>query len=186
MRAKMEKSQFGVCLAQALNLPMRDRAWGCSKHQRGPCVIRRVGSLCPGGVRCGVSFDPAFDVGSFFLWCGGLAAENPRGGADPTRNQLSGGGGGRASSTLNSIDKASLRRSATGGSFVDGCGTAAQPVCRGLRLSAAGGLLLAAMANNSSRHTPRAYALARREALAPRREGACVTTLPEMPFGAQR
>jgi len=43
------------------------------------------------------------------------------------------------------------------------------------------------MAKNSSRHTPRAYALARREAHAPRRgEGACVTTLLEMPFGAQR
>ena len=34
--------------------------------------------------------------------------------------------------------------------------------------------------------TPRAYALARREAHAPRRGGACVTTLLEMPFGAQR
>ena len=36
---------------------------------------------------------------------------------------------------------------------------------------AAGGLLLAAMAKNSSRCTPRAYALSRREALAPRRGG---------------
>ena len=35
----------------------------------------------------------------------------------------------------------------------------------------AGGLLLAAMAKNSSRCTPRAYALSRREALAPRRGG---------------
>ena len=51
---------------------------------------------------------------------------------------------------------------------------------------AAGGLLLAAMAKNSSRGTPRAYALARCEAHAPRGEGACVTTLLEMPFGAQR
>ena len=34
---------------------------------------------------------------------------------------------------------------------------------------AAGGLLLAAMAKNSSRRTPRAYALARCEAHAPRR-----------------
>merc|ERR1712086_726421 len=37
--------------------------------------------------------------------------------------------------------------------------------------AAASGLLLAAMAKNSSRHTPRAYALARCEAHAPRRGG---------------
>ena len=37
--------------------------------------------------------------------------------------------------------------------------------------AAASGLLLAAMAKNSSRHTPRAYALSRREAHAPRRGG---------------
>jgi len=37
--------------------------------------------------------------------------------------------------------------------------------------AAASGLLLAAMAKNSSRRTPRAYALSRREALAPRRGG---------------
>ena len=36
---------------------------------------------------------------------------------------------------------------------------------------AVGGVLLAAMAKNSSRRTPRAYALARREAHAPRRGG---------------
>ena len=71
-----------------------------------------------------------------------------------------------------SIDKASLRAVFRGGSFVDGCGSAAQSVpWRCLRLFAAGGLLLAAMAKNSSRHTPRAYALARREAHAPRRGG---------------
>ena len=59
-----------------------------------------------------------------------------------------------------------------GGSFVDGCGTAGQPVPRRcLWLSAESGLLLAAMAKKSSRHTPRAYALSRREALAPRRGG---------------
>ena len=90
----------------------------------------------------------------------------------PLNNQLSGAVGGRASSALISIVKASLRAVFRGGSFVDGCGTAAQPVPRrGLRLFAAGGLLLAAMAKNSSRHTPRAYALARREAHAPRRGG---------------
>ena len=37
--------------------------------------------------------------------------------------------------------------------------------------AAVGGLLLAAMAKNSSRHTPRAYALSRREAHARRRGG---------------
>ena len=77
-----------------------------------------------------------------------------------------------ASSELISIVKASLRAVFRGGSFVDGCGTAAQTVLRRcLRLFAAGGLLLAAMAKNSSRGTPRAYALSRREAYAPRRGG---------------
>ena len=86
----------------------------------------------------------------------------PRGGADPTRNQLSGAVGGRASSALISIVKASLRAVFRGGSFVDGCGTAAQSVpWRCLRPFAADGLLLAAIAKNSSRRTPRAYALAR-------------------------
>ena len=42
-----------VCLTQALNLPMRDCVWAAP---RGPCAIRRVGGLCPGGVRCGVPF----------------------------------------------------------------------------------------------------------------------------------
>ena len=90
----------------------------------------------------------------------------------PLNNQLSGAVGGRASGALIWIVKASLRAVFRGGSFVDGCGTAAQPVPRrGLRLFAAGGLLLAAMAKDSSRGTPRAYALARREAHAPRRGG---------------
>ena len=90
----------------------------------------------------------------------------------PLNNQLPGAVGGRAPGTLISIVKASLRAVFRGGSFVDGCGTAAQSVpWRCLRLFAAGGLLLAAMAKNSSRHTPRAYALARREAHAPRRGG---------------
>ena len=83
----------------------------------------------------------------------------------PLNNQLSGAVGGRASGAPISIDKASLRAVFRGGSFVDGCGIAAQLVpWRCLRLLAAGGLLLAAMAKNSSRRTPRAYALARREA----------------------
>ncbi|EOD24391.1 hypothetical protein EMIHUDRAFT_238518 [Emiliania huxleyi CCMP1516] len=52
--------------------------------------------------------------------------------------------------TLISIVKTLLRAVFRGGSCVDGCGTAAQPVPRrGLRLFAAGGLLLAAMAKNS-------------------------------------
>ena len=111
--------------------------------------------------------DPAWDVGYEVV-----EASIPRGGAEPTHNQLSGAVGGRASGTLISIVKTSLRAVFRGGSCVDGCGTAAQPVPRrGLRLFAAGGLLLAAMAKNSSRHTPRAYALARREAHAPRRGG---------------
>ena len=53
--------------------------------------------------------------------------------------------GGRASGAPISIDKASLRAVFRGGSFVDGCGIAAQSVpWRCLRLYAAGGLLLAA------------------------------------------
>ena len=111
--------------------------------------------------------DPTCDVG-----CEVVAASIPRGGADPTHNQLSGAVGGRASSALISIVKASLRAVFRGGSFVDGCGSAAQTVLRRcLRLFAAVGLLLAAMAKNSSRGTPRAYALSRREAYAPRRGG---------------
>ena len=90
----------------------------------------------------------------------------------PLSNQLSEAVGGRALGALISSVKASLRAVFRGGSFVDGCGTAAQSVPRrGLRLFAAGGLLLAAMAKNSSRRTPRAYALARCEAHAPRRGG---------------
>ena len=111
--------------------------------------------------------DPACDVG-----CEVWRLRTQGGELIPLSNQLSGAVGGRASSALISIDKASLRAVFRGGSFVDGCGTAAQPVPRrGLRLFAAGGLLLAAMAKNSSRGTPRAYALSRREAYAPRRGG---------------
>ena len=111
--------------------------------------------------------DPTCVVG-----CEVVEASIPRGGAEPTHNQLSGAVGGRASSALISIVKASLRAVFRGGSLVDGCGTAAQTALRRcLRLFAAGGLLLVAMAKNSSRHTPRAYALARCEAHAPRRGG---------------
>ena len=111
--------------------------------------------------------DPAWDVG-----CEVWRLRTQEGELIPLSNQLSGAVGGRASSALISIDKASLRAVFRGGSFVDGCGTAAQTVLRRcLRLFAASGLLLAAMAKNSSRHTPRAYALSRREAHARRRGG---------------
>ena len=126
--------------------------------------------------------DPACGVG-----CEVVAASIPRGGADPTHNQLSGAVGGRASGAPISIDKASLRAVFRGGSFVDGCGIAAQSVpWRCLRLFAAGGLLLAALAKNSSRHTPRAYALARREAHAPRMGGGMRNDTARDAFRAQR
>ena len=126
--------------------------------------------------------DPAWDVG-----CEVVEASIPRGGAEPTHNQLSGAVGGRASSALISIVKASLRAVFRGGSFVDGCGIAAQSVpWRCLRLFAAGGLLLAAwrktrLATHQGRMLWRDVRRMR-----PGGEGACVTTLLEMPFGAQR
>jgi len=40
-------------LNQMSNLPMRDLCVG--RSGRGPGIVRRVGGLCPGGVRCGVS-----------------------------------------------------------------------------------------------------------------------------------
>ena len=94
----------------------------------------------------------------------------------PLDNQLSGAVGGRASSALISNDKASLRAvSAGGASSTTECGTEAQTVVSAAAMppaAAASGLLLAAMAKNSSRlHTPRPYALSRREAHAPRRGG---------------
>ena len=106
--------------------------------------------------------------------CVCVEASIPRGGADPTRNQLSGAVGGRASGALISIDKAWLRAAFRGprGELrrrVRDRGAdsaAAMPPA-----AAASGLLLAAMAKNSSRRTPRAYALARREAHAPRMGG---------------
>ena len=111
--------------------------------------------------------DPAWDVG-----CEVWRLRSQGGELIPLSNQLSGAVGGRATGTLISIVKAWLHAVFRGGSFADGCGIAAQSVpWRCLRLFAAGGLLLAAMAKNSSRHTPRAYALARCEAHAPRRGG---------------
>ena len=105
----------------------------------------------------------------------------------PLSNQLSGAVGGRASGAPISIDKASLRAVFRGGSCVDGCGTAAQPVPRrGLRLFAAGGLLLAAW--RKTRLATRQGLMLWRDVrrMRPGGEGACVTTLLEMPFGAQR
>ena len=125
--------------------------------------------------------DPTCGVG-----CEVVEASIPRGGADPTHNQLSGAVGGRASSALISIVKASLRAVFRGGSFVDGCGIAAQSVpWRCLRLFAAGGLLLDAMATRLVAHQElMLWRDVRR--MRPGGEGACVTTLLEMRFGAQR
>ena len=84
--------------------------------------------------------DPTCGVG-----CEVVEASIPRGGAEPTHNQLSGAVGGRAWRALISIVEAALRAVFGGGSFADGCRTAAQPVpWRCLRLFAAGGWLLAA------------------------------------------
>ncbi len=111
--------------------------------------------------------DPAWDVG-----CEVWRLRTQGGELIPLSNQLSGAVGGRASSALISIVKASLRAVFRGGSVVDGCGTAGADSAAAMPpAAAASGLLLAAMAKNSSRHTPRAYALSRREAHAPRRGG---------------
>ena len=126
--------------------------------------------------------DPTCDVG-----CEVVEALIPRGGADPTRNQLSGAVGGRASSALISIVKASLRAVFRGGSFVDGCGTAARLVLRRC-------LRLLRRAACCSRRWRKTRLVAHQELmlyrdvrrLRPGGEGACVTTLLEMPFGAQR
>ena len=105
----------------------------------------------------------------------------------PLSNQLSGAVGGRASSALISIVKASLRAVFRGGSFVDGCGTAAQTVLRRcLRL-----LRRAACCSRRWRKTRlvahQGLMLCRDvRRMRPGGEGACVTTLLEMPFGAQR
>ena len=126
--------------------------------------------------------DPACDVG-----CEVVEALIPRGGADPTRNQLSGAVGGRASSALISIVKASLRAVFRGGSFVDGCGTAAQTVLRRclrlLRRVACCSLRL-----RKTRLVAHQELMLWRDVrrMRPGGEGACVTTLLEMPFGAQR
>jgi len=95
--------------------------------------------------------------------------------------------GGRASSALISIDKASLRAVFRGERRRRVRDRGAASAAAMPPAAVAGGLLLAAMANNSSRHTPRAYALWRDvRRMRPGGEGACVTTLLEMPFGAQR
>ena len=126
--------------------------------------------------------DPAWDVG-----CEVWRLRSQGGELIPLGNQLSGAVGGRASSALISIVKASLRAVFRGGSFVDGCGSAAQSVpWRCLRLFAAGGLLLAAW--RKTRLATRQGLMLWRDVrrMRPGGEGACVTTLLEMPFGAQR
>ena len=127
--------------------------------------------------------DPAWDVG-----CEVWRLRTQGGELIPLSNQLSGAVGGRASSALISIVKASLRAVFRGGSFVDGCGTAAQPVPRRcLRLSAASGLLSLRRQELVSSHTKSLRSVARREALAPRRGGSMHNdAVLEMPFGAQR
>ena len=107
----------------------------------------------------------------------------------PLNNQLSGAVGGRASSALISIDRQDVatrglprgelrRRVRDRGA----AGAAAMPPA-----VAAGGLLLAAMAKNSSRRAHQELMLWRDvRRMRPGGEGACVTTLLEMPFGAQR
>ena len=126
--------------------------------------------------------DPACDVG-----CEVVEALIPRGGADPTRNQLSGAVGGRASSALISIVKASLRAVFRGGSFVDGCGTAAQTVLRRcLRLLRR--VVCCSLRWRKTRLAAHQEIMLWRDVrrMRPGGEGACVTTLLEMPFGAQR
>ena len=126
--------------------------------------------------------DPARDVG-----CEVWRLRTQGGELIPLSNQLSGAVGGRASGAPISIDKASLRAVFRGGSFVDGCGTVAQTALRRcLRLFAAGGLLLAAW--RKTRLATRQGLMLWRDVrrMRPGWEGACVTTLLEMPFGAQR
>ena len=94
----------------------------------------------------------------------------------PLSNQLSGAVGGRASSALISIVKASLRAVFRGESFVDGCGIAAQSVpWRCLRLFAAGGLLRAEMAKNRLVAHQELMLWRDVRCMRPGGEGACVT-----------
>ena len=83
---------------------------------------------------------------------------------------------GRASLERAHLDRQASRRryarSSAGGASSTGAGPRRSQRCGDASgCFAAGGLLLAAMAKNSSRRTPRAYALARCEAHAPRRGG---------------
>ena len=105
----------------------------------------------------------------------------------PLNNQLSGAVGGRASRALISIVKASLRAVFRGGSFVDGCGTAAQTVLRRcLRLLRR--VACCSLRWRRTRLVTRQGLMLCRDVRRMRLggEGACVTTLLEMPFGAQR
>ena len=87
-------------------------------------------------------------------------------------------------SVLISIVKASLRAVFRGGSFVDGCGTAAQTVLRRcLRLVR--GVVSCSLRWQRTRLVTRQGLLLCRDVrrMRPGGEGACVTTLLEMPLG---
>ena len=105
----------------------------------------------------------------------------------PLSNQLSGAVGGRASSALISIVKASLRAVFRGGSFIDGCGSAAQTVLRRcLRLLRR--VACCSLQWRRTRLVTRQGLMLCRDVRRMRAggEGACVTRLLEMPYGAQR
>ena len=126
--------------------------------------------------------DPAWDVG-----CEVWRLRSQGGELIPLGNQLSGAVGGRASSALISIVKASLRAVFRGGSFVDGCGTAAQTVLRRcLRLLRR--VACCSLRWRKTRLVAHQELMLCRDVRRMRQggEGACVTTLLEMPFGAQR
>ena len=126
--------------------------------------------------------DPAWDVG-----CEVWRLRTQEGELIPLSNQLSGAVGGRASSALISIVKASLRAVFRGGSFVDGCGAAAQTVLRRcLRLLRR--VACCSLRWRRTRLVTRQGLMLCRDVRRMRAggEGACVTTLLEMPFGAQR
>ena len=126
--------------------------------------------------------DPAWDVG-----CEVWRLRTQGGELIPLSNQLSGAVGERASSALISIVKASLRAVFRGGSFVDGCGTAAQTVLRRcLRLPR--WVACCSLRWQRTRLVTHQGLMLCRDVRRMRAggEGACVTTLLEVPFGAQR
>ena len=99
----------------------RETAKRDSQGWRRACVVAACRPPIP-PLACPFSFFHAHRRG---------ARRERRGGSVCEYSQLSGAVGGRASSALISIVKASLRAVFRGGSFVDGCGTAAQTQCCG-------------------------------------------------------